>query len=667
MKREPKHHPSDIEATAVSVSDEQPRSVFVDPDLQSGEMADPSAESANGLRQSTSLPENAGSVLFSASDIEKQPSETKQQASARKAAARERKKLKADQKISTVMVAIFFGFALAISIFLLAAPRSATSKIERRSLAQWPAFTIEDYFSGTYTSSITEYYDDTVPARDTMKNLGSRFRSLYGITSEESVEVIGSIRKADDAAPAAAAVSEAETTVYVPAEAETTTINSKDYHIENQDVIDENGYLVVLQDGHWRGFSLYVGVDCSLYADTVNYIRQMVDPSINIYVMPAPLAAQFYIPANYLEYHMDMRDSFRDLSSKLISGITPVDVIDVLDSHNTENIYLRTDHHWAYLAAYYAAGELAKAAGVPYADLDTYEKNVREGYVGTMYALTGSANLLNDPEDFEYYIPSNSYIVDYYDQSLTFLFRKGLFFNTDLYDSYCVALGEDDIIIHIRTDAGNGRKLVVIKDSYGNATVPFLTSSFEEIYVIDQRYFDFNLIDFINKTGATDILFCHDYYSLSGAEAELMEYITYSNLDSEVTGFVPEAELPEEGNPDLNGSDILFAEDVLGYTPEPRYEEEDWYAEDDYEEDTGWDGETFEKDAGWDDESYEEDGITEDPDLEDTAYSYEYDGDDEYGDEMGNYDETVENAAEDMDGFYEDAGWTDEEAWEEDW
>ena len=59
---------------------------------------------------------------------------------------------------------------------------------------------------------------------------------------------------------------------------------------------------------------------------------------------------------------------------------------------------------------------------------------------------------------------------------------------------------------HITTDCKNGRKLFLIKDSYGNALVPFLTGSFEEIYVVDFRYFKLNPISFMKEHGITDFL-----------------------------------------------------------------------------------------------------------------------------------------------------------------
>ncbi|MBR2453866.1 MAG: hypothetical protein IKB35_02575, partial [Clostridia bacterium] len=56
------------------------------------------------------------------------------------------------------------------------------------------------------------------------------------------------------------------------------------------------------------------------------------------------------------------------------------------------------------------------------------------------------------------------------------------------------------------TDCKNGRKLFIIKDSYGNALVPFLTGSFEEIWVADIRYFTKNPIEFMKEQGITDYL-----------------------------------------------------------------------------------------------------------------------------------------------------------------
>ena len=86
-------------------------------------------------------------------------------------------------------------------------------------------------------------------------------------------------------------------------------------------------------------------------------------------------------------------------------------------------------------------------------------------------------------------------------------------------------MGGDEKITHVTTDVKNGRNLVIIKDSYGNALVPFLTSSFENIYVIDMRYFELNAIDYIKDVNATDVLFAMNTFSATGSNYKELETI----------------------------------------------------------------------------------------------------------------------------------------------
>ena len=458
----------------------------------------------------------------------------------RKKISHAKKRARIDKMISLKMSLIFFAFMLLIAILLLVVPRSTISNIEKRNLAEWPSFSLASYFSGDYTSGITEFYDDTVPARDSFKNLGYTIKSLFGISSADTAEVIGNVTKRDtetteettEEAAAEGESSEEETTTEAETEEET---NKNNYTLANADATLEDGILVVYQDGHYRALALSgVGYE-SLYCDVVNEVRASISDDVNIYFMPVPLAAQYYLPANYSDYSVDQKSVFQEYMDNMDSGITCIDIIDVLDNHNAEPIYLRTDHHWAPLGAYYAAREFANAAGVPFADLDTYRKIEREGYVGTMYSFTESANILNDPETFVYYQGTTSkYVVDYYDEAFSYSWTGSLFFDTDISSSYCSYLGSDQLIAKITTDVNNGRKLLVIKDSYGNAQIPFYTASFEEIYVIDQRYFDLNLINFINYTGVTDVLFTHNTFALIGAEAELLQWITENNWDAAI-------------------------------------------------------------------------------------------------------------------------------------
>jgi hypothetical protein len=86
-----------------------------------------------------------------------------------------------------------------------------------------------------------------------------------------------------------------------------------------------------------------------------------------------------------------------------------------------------------------------------------------------------------------------------------------------------MVFGGDAQISHISTSVKNGRNLVIFKDSYGNALVPALVNSFENIYLCDIRYFDLNAVDFIERVGGTDVLFAMSSFSATGVNFKHIE------------------------------------------------------------------------------------------------------------------------------------------------
>jgi len=89
--------------------------------------------------------------------------------------------------------------------------------------------------------------------------------------------------------------------------------------------------------------------------------------------------------------------------------------------------------------------------------------------------------------------------------------------------SYYMVFGGDGQITHVSTECKNSRTLVIFKDSYGNALLPVLTGSFENIYLCDIRYFDINAVSFIKQVGATDVLFAMNTFSATGANYQCIE------------------------------------------------------------------------------------------------------------------------------------------------
>ena len=262
------------------------------------------------------------------------------------------------------------------------------------------------------------------------------------------------------------------------------------------------------------------------YANVMNKYKQAM-PNVNVYSMIIPTACEFYTPASLSGYHASELDNINHVNS-FLEGVTPVDAYSALAAHTSEDIYLRTDHHWAPLGAYYAAQQFAKTAGVPFLDISEYNQEVVHDYVGTMYGYTEDIVLKNNPEDFVYYVPKNvEYTTTYYEYELSggkivggrpeftgnFFVRYG----DGNGMAYCTFMGGDSQIVKVTTNAGTGRKLAILKDSYGNALPGYLFGSFDEIIVIDMRYFTHNVVDFLTENGTTDILFANNAFHAATA------------------------------------------------------------------------------------------------------------------------------------------------------
>lgn len=332
----------------------------------------------------------------------------------------------------------------------------------------------------------------------------------------------------------------------------------KDYTKEvAEEAFMSGGVLIVKQDGHYRAMDLFAGSAADLYVINLNDIKDRVDSDVKMYSMVVPTSNEFYCPSDYQENVTSQRDLIQSIGESLIN-IENIDTWETLNNHNAEPIYSRTDHHWQGLGAYYACKVFAKRAGVEYADLSTYEKVDIEGYVGSMPVFAyddGVAALESDPETFTYYKPSNKYATTYYDYSMEFIANGDLLELNEMEPYYTYMKG-DSYCARIKTDVKNGRKLLIVKDSYGNAVAPFLTGSFEEILVVDMRYLEVNLISLIDEMDITDVLFVMNTFSAVGANAENLETL----CNNPNVGEIKDVSSIEESEPTDESSDI---QDVL--------------------------------------------------------------------------------------------------------
>ena len=266
----------------------------------------------------------------------------------------------------------------------------------------------------------------------------------------------------------------------------------------------------------------YNSVRLKDYASVANSYKETFGPNVNIYCMPIPLSSAYYTPDSALSWTSDQRNAINKLFAALNKSVQPVNIFTTLGQHASEHIYSRTDHHWAPLGAYYAAQHFAEVAQVPFLDLSHYDTVVHHDYIGTMFMYSKDSLVIKSPEDFVYYVPRDIEYTTYYvnlkiDKRHKNAITEGTEYTGRFFiptftgaSSYCVFGGGDYKIIRVETSTNNGRRLLILKDSFGNALTGYLLASFEQIHVIDCRYFKRNLKKYVEQYNITDILFANN-------------------------------------------------------------------------------------------------------------------------------------------------------------
>ena len=402
-------------------------------------------------------------------------------------------------------VVITLVIFLSIFVYMVFFPRSEVSQRENRKLATFPKFSISSLLDGSFTSGINVYFSDTVPQRDRLTEEAAAFKDKSGFRA-------GGV-KLHNAKPVAQPEQPAEPEQEPQGNKEIEQVKANT-NIEDNATLGRNGILV----NGTRGLMLFGGNKAvgKNYAEVVNEYKRQLGEDVNVYCVPIPTSIEFYCPPSYKEHTGSELESINNIIGSLEDNVKGVDVYTTLSQHSDEDIYFRTDHHWAALGAYYAAESFAKAAKVDFPKLSEYEKVVKKDFVGTLYSFSNDIVLKQNPEDFVYYKPKTTkYSTDYYPIYSMDTPTPGEFFfeyedgSPYMYGTF---MGGDDHITHVHSDVDNDRRLVILKDSYGNAFSSFMICSFEDVYVIDMRYFKLNIVDFIKKYEITDVAFVNNVF-----------------------------------------------------------------------------------------------------------------------------------------------------------
>ena len=416
----------------------------------------------------------------------------------------------------SVIGTLFAGLAIVFCFF----PRSKFSEVEKRELAEFPDFKWDKLWSGDYAKELGAWFSDSEPYRDKFMTASLTFQDKIALRVNEA-----------DAITIHAVAETGGGDVEVDELADNGELQEFHNTEDAKTKAGKSGTIVIGSAPNARALMIYRGKDGGdAFAKTINRYKE-VFPDVNVYCMIIPSATEFYLPDKAKSMSNSMASTIKSTHSKLAKNVKPVDIYSVLSKHVDEPIYLRTDHHWAPLGAYYAARKFCHDAGVKIPDIKDYDKQVVHDFVGTMYGYSKDIAVKNSPEDFVYYTPKNAkYKTTYITYSLDKQFNitgqsgpvEGVYFHKfkdGASGAYSTFMGADCRITKVETEAGSGRRVLVLKDSFGNAVPGWFFESFDQVHVIDFRYFKKNMKKYVKENGITDILFCHNVFMAYGGPA----------------------------------------------------------------------------------------------------------------------------------------------------
>lgn len=264
-------------------------------------------------------------------------------------------------------------------------------------------------------------------------------------------------------------------------------------------------------------FERFYGYDelANDYAETMLKIQAALGDDIKIYNVLVPTHCGISLPESVIEKNglPDQNEYINTILKKYSADpqnkIVGINTFNTLMHHRNEYIYLNTDHHWSALGAYYAYKDFCKAAGVDYLKLSDMEKGEIKDYYGSLTAYVDSSYVV--PDTVEYYKTNKDITTRLYENDGSGGTETSLIHSyADSSFAYGVFLGGDNGLMVSENKDGNGRKIAVVKESYGNAFCPYIAYTYSETHMIDFRYINFDFKQYLKDNDIQEIIFINN-------------------------------------------------------------------------------------------------------------------------------------------------------------
>ena len=211
------------------------------------------------------------------------------------------------------------------------------------------------------------------------------------------------------------------------------------------------------------------------------------------------------------------QDEFIEDCYNELEALNAINIYDKLLDNYEDYVFYRTDHHWTSYGAFLSYKEYTKTLGLRTFEIEDFNiENVSNDFKGTLYSKTLDNSITPDRIDF-YILKENEpeIVVKIPNKDKD---HEGLYYEEFLSkkDKYCSFIGSNQPMVNIENQSlENGKKILILKDSYAHALIPFLSKNYEKITMIDLRYLNIQTLNLIDLDEYSDVLFVYNVITFS--------------------------------------------------------------------------------------------------------------------------------------------------------
>ena len=368
------------------------------------------------------------------------------------------------KKVRIIIIIVFIGFFVLISGTSLIIKDREFSPNENRYLAETPELSWDNILSGKFQDGLEDYLRDQVCFRDGWITVKTGIQKACGDTD------IGGAYVGKD---------------------------GYDFEKITPEDVDEKQV-----DRNIKAVEDYF-MTASETIDKQKLSFLLVPTSGLVMQEKLPKNARLFDQAKYI-----------DQVQKAMKDYNFVDVRDTLMDHNEEYIYYKTDHHWTSAGACLAYEVWSEHTGGEAEKKDELAENVvSDKFRGSLYSKILDADSAYDEiwtyglqkddafgsKDCTVTIDEKQQLDSIYDDEM--LQKK---------DKYAYFLSGNYGQVHIQNQKAaskaKGKNILIIKDSFANSFVPFATQDYENIYMVDLRYYNGDMKSYLQEHNITDVL-----------------------------------------------------------------------------------------------------------------------------------------------------------------